>query len=124
MNLERQMSYMYLVLARGGKPDHGLRLMEIPVEWRGKAFVPSGDMQDRPAPIADLWDMLQEEGDHPMPPVPLPDGWELMAKFWQQSRYVPCSREVCQHASREAVRFMVERGVTTPEQAKRLLENM
>jgi len=118
------MSYMYLVLARGGKPDHGLRLMEIPVEWRGKAFMPAGEMQGRPAPIADLWDMLQEEDDYPMPSVSLPDGWELIAKFWQPSRYVPRSREVRQHARREAVKFMVERGVTTPEQARRLLEDM
>jgi hypothetical protein len=119
------MSYMYFVLAKGGKPDHGLRLLEMPVEWRGKAFVPTGEMQDRPAPIVDLWDMLlEEDDDHPMPPVPMPDGWELMAKFWQPSRYVPCSLEVRQHTRREAVKFMVERGVTTPEQAKRLLENM
>lgn len=89
--------------------------MESPVEWRGNVFVPTGEILDRPAPVADLWDMLQEEDDHPMPPVPMPDGWERLAKFWQPSRYVPCSWEVRRHARREAVKFVMERGATTPE---------
>ena len=119
-----QMSYMYLVLARGGNPANGLRLMNVPVEWRDGRFVVTGEPQDRPAPDTDLWCMLDEgTDDAPFDPPSPPDGWVPMTHFWQPMRHVPSSNEVRQHARREAVQRMVDLGITTPEQARKLLED-
>ena len=55
--------------------------------------------------------------------VSIPDGWKILTNFWQPMRYVPSSREVRQYAHREAVKTMLELGITTPAQAQRLLES-
>ena len=118
------MSYVYLVLARGGNPANGLRLMDVPVEWRDGRFAVTGEPQDRPAPDTDLWCMLDEGTDDArFDPPSLPDGWVPMTHFWQPMRYVPSSNEIRQHARREAVQRMVDLGITTPEQARKLLED-
>ena len=119
------MSYMYLILAKDGDPNLGLRLMDVPVEWKDGAFIATGDVQDRPAEEGDIWDMLPDDMDdhHPMGRVPLPEGWQMLAHFWQPARYVPQSKEVRRHSRAEAVKYMLERGLTTPDQAKKLLED-
>lgn len=120
------MSYMNLLLAKGGDPKLGLRLMEVPVEWRDGRFVATGDLQDRPAPQEDLWGMLMEEGgdDYPFGSIAVPDGWTSLTHFWQPGRYVPASSEVRSQARRDAVKKMLELGLTTPEQAEKLLEGL
>ena len=117
------MSYMYLVLARGGDPASGLRLMDVPVEWRDGRFIVTGEPQDRPAPDTDLWAMLDDGPDDATfdPPSP-PDGWVRLTHFWQPMRYVPSSGEVRKHARKKAVQKMLEMGITTWEQPQRLLE--
>jgi hypothetical protein len=119
------MSYMYLILARGGDPNQGLRLMDIPVAWEYGAFVPTGELEDRPATQDDLWDMLDDDdsGRVPFPFVALPDGWKLMSNFWQPARYVPQSKEVNDQGVRDAVQHMRDLGMTTDEQARRLMED-
>ncbi len=119
------MSYMYLVLAKDGDPNLGIRLMDVPVEWCDGRFVATGELQDRHAPDADSWGMLlgEDERDYPMQAVSIPDGWKILTNFWQPMRYVPSSREVRQYAHREAVKTMLELGITTPAQAQRLLES-
>lgn len=119
------MSYMYLILAKDGDPNLGLRLMDVPVEWRDGAFAVTGEPQDRQASADDICQMLPDDtaDDHPMGPVNMPDGWQMIARFWQPARYVPESDEVRRHSRAEAVRHMLELGITTPEQAKRLLED-
>jgi len=119
------MSYMYLILAKGGDPHQGLRLMDIPVAWEHGAFVPTGALEDRPATQDDLWDMLDDDdsGRVPFPFVALPDGWTLMSNFWQPARYVPQSKEVRDQGVRDAVQHMRDLGLTTDEQARRLLED-
>lgn len=116
------MSYMYFVLARGGDPANGLRLMDVPVVWRDGRFMVTGELQDRPAPDTDLWSMLDDgPGDAPFDPPSPPDGWVRMTHFWLPMRYVPSSDEVRQHARKEAVKKMMKMGITTWEQAQRLL---
>lgn len=107
------MSYVYLILAKGGDPNEGLRLMDIPAEWRDGTFVATGELQDRPAPAEDLWDMLDdgEESDCPMAPVDLPDGWECLARFWCPARYVPESREVRNQARQDAIQKLKDMGL-------------
>jgi len=123
------MSYMYLVLARGGDPARGLRLMDVPVEWRDGRFIVTGEPQDRPAPDDELWSMLEESmledepDDAPFDQPDPPEGWAPMTHFWQPMRYVPSSGEVRKHARREAVKKMMDLGITTPEQARKLLED-
>lgn len=119
-----QMSYMYLVLTRGGEPGRGIRLMDVPVEWRDGGFVVTGELQDRPAREADLLDMLDEGSSDPLVgTLATPEGWTVAAHFWQPMRYVPSSGEVRQHARKEAVKKMLDLGITTPEQARKLLED-
>lgn len=119
------MSYMYLILAKDGDPNLGLRLMDVPVEWRDGAFVKTGELEDRPARYEDLWGMLEEPDDpgHNLPAMQLPDGWEVLSHFWQPTRYVPPSKEVRDQGVRDAVQHMRDLGLTTEEQAKRLLED-
>jgi len=119
------MSYMYLILAKGGDPHQGLRLMDIPVEWRDGMFRPTGELQDRSATQGELWDMFQgdDAGLYPLPEIELPDGWQLLFNFWQPARYVPQSKEVRDQGARDAVQHMQDLGLTTDEQARRLLED-
>ncbi len=119
------MSYMYLILAKDGDPNLGICLMDVPVEWRDGIFVPTGEVQDRPARADDIWQMLpaDDEDHYPMQSVSIPNGWLMLANFWQPGRYVPSSDEVRKYGRKEAVQFMLERGLTTPEGAKKLLEN-
>lgn len=118
------MSYMYLILAKDGDPNLGLRLMDVPVEWRDGRFVVTGKLQDRPATDRDLWSMLDDgPADAPMDDVPVPDGWSRMTYFWQPARYVPESAEVRSQGRRDAVQKMVDLGLATPADAKRLLED-
>lgn len=118
------MSYMYLVLTRGGDPSQGIRLMDVPVEWRDGGFVVTGELQDRPAPQPELLAMLGEgPDDAPLGTLATPDGWTVATRFWQPMRYTPASSEVRQHARREAVKKMLDLGITTPEQARKLLED-
>jgi hypothetical protein len=107
---EDQMSYMYLLLARRGDPVHGMRLMDIPVEWRAGTFIPTGELQDRPARQADLLAMRDEPDcdSDPLPPIDLPAGWTLLARFWQPSRYVPQSAEVREEGERRARAYLKE----------------
>jgi len=119
------MSYMYLILAKGGDPNQGLRLMDIPVAWEYGAFVPTGELEDRPATQDALWDMLDADdpGRAPFPYTALPDGWTLMSNFWQPARYVPQSKEVNDQGVRDAVQHMQDLGLTTDEQARRPMED-
>lgn len=119
------MSYMYLILAEAGDPALGLRLMEVPVEWRDGSFVATGQALDRNATDGDIWNLLPADMDdhYPMGPVPLPEGWEMIAHFWLPTRYVPESREVASHSKREAVKYMLERGLITAKVAKQIMED-
>lgn len=119
------MSYMYLILAKDGDPKLGLRLMDVPVEWKDGAFAVTGEVHDRPAPEGDILEMLPDDMDdhHPMGHVPIPDGWQMIAHFWQPARYVPQSKEVHRHSRAEAVKYLLERGLITEEWARRRLED-
>ena len=119
------MSYMYLILAKAGDPDKVLRLMDIPVVWEYGAFVPRGRLEDRPATQEALWAMLDDEDaeHYPFPYTAIPEGWSVLSNFWQPDRYVPQSKEVRDQGVRDAVQHMQDLGLTTEEQAKRLLED-
>jgi hypothetical protein len=104
------MSYMYLVLARRGDPVDGMRLMDIPVEWRAGTFIPTGELQDQPARQDDLLAMLDgaDCDRYPLPLIDLPDGWTLLSRFWQPARYVQPSAEVREEGERRARAYLKE----------------
>lgn len=118
------MSYMYLVLRPESGDNDTLLLMEVPTEWKEGRFVPTGPSVMRYTPDSDLQSMLHGHDDTPpMDPVALPDGWLVASSVWLPTRYVPRSLEVRKHARKEAVDYMLGRGLITDAVAKQILED-
>lgn len=125
------MKYQEIIMGRKPDADTFLyRRFAVPVSMQDGRWLPAGPMREETIRFTKMAMMLADaEYDEaasdcgPLSDIAAPEGWEVLARLWLPDDYVPQSDEVTQHARKEAVKKMVDLGITTPEQARKLLED-
>lgn len=125
------MKYQEIIMGQQPDADTFLyRRFAVPVSMQGGRWLPAGPMREETHRFTKMAMMLADaEYDEVtsdcglLSDIEPPDGWKVLARLWLPDDYVPQSDEVTQHARREAVKQMLDLGITTPEQAKKLLED-
>lgn len=125
------MKYQEIIMGQRPSPDeYHFRRFAVPVSMQDGRWLPAGPMREEThrypkgmlmLAAADYESAPTDCG--PLSDIPAPDGWEVIARLWLPDNYVPESDEVLDHGDREALRYMAERGLATPEWARKQLED-
>lgn len=126
-----QMKYQEIIMGqRPSESEYHFRRFAVPVAMQDGRWLPAGTMREETHRFSKGILMLAaaeyesaRSDCGPLSDIQAPDGWEVIARLWLPDDYVPQSDEVTQHARKEAVKKMLDLGITTPEQARRLLED-